>query len=91
MPKLVEDHEFSDNESVIQLESDSDDDDVCQKTLKLKQQPVEESAVVYLGRIPHGFYEAEMHGYFSQFGVIKNLRLARNKKVDVNLTPDRRQ
>ena len=35
--------------------------------------------VVYVGRIPHGFYEHQMRQYFSQFGEIKRLRLARNK------------
>jgi nucleolar protein 15 len=38
------------------------------------------SNVVYLGRIPHGFYEEQMMSYFSQFGEIIALRLARNKK-----------
>ncbi len=37
--------------------------------------------VVYVGRIPHGFYEQEMRKYFSQFGMVKRLRLARSKKV----------
>ncbi|EPZ34447.1 Nucleotide-binding, alpha-beta plait domain-containing protein [Rozella allomycis CSF55] len=41
----------------------------------------EESGVIYLGRIPHGFYEAQMQSYFSQFGEILNLRLSRNKKT----------
>lgn len=40
-----------------------------------------EKGVLYLGRIPHGFYEEEMKAYFSQFGDISRLRLARNKKV----------
>ncbi|OAD00510.1 hypothetical protein MUCCIDRAFT_146826, partial [Mucor lusitanicus CBS 277.49] len=40
-----------------------------------------EKGVVYLGRIPHGFYEKEMRGYFSQFGDISRLRLSRNKKT----------
>ncbi|KAJ6432986.1 hypothetical protein OIU84_020091 [Salix udensis] len=31
--------------------------------------------------IPHGFYEDEMKAYFSQFGTIKRLRIARNKKT----------
>ncbi|KAJ2476825.1 nucleolar protein [Coemansia sp. RSA 2320] len=34
--------------------------------------------VVYIGRIPHGFYEEQMMGYFKQFGTIKRLRLSRN-------------
>ncbi|KAG6760458.1 hypothetical protein POTOM_036980 [Populus tomentosa] len=39
------------------------------------------SGVLYMGRIPHGFYEEEMKAYFSQFGTIKRLRIARNKKT----------
>ena len=38
-------------------------------------------AVVYLGHIPHGFYEEQMRGFFSQFGTVCRLRLARNKKA----------
>lgn len=37
--------------------------------------------VIYLGNIPHGFYEDEMKGYFSQFGKVTNLRLARSKNT----------
>ena len=36
---------------------------------------------VYLGRIPHGFYEHEMRQYFKQFGDITQLRLSRNRKT----------
>jgi nucleolar protein 15 len=41
----------------------------------------EDKAVVYIGRIPHGFYERQMHEYFGQFGDISRLRLSRNKKT----------
>ncbi|CAD6505145.1 BgTH12-00640, partial [Blumeria graminis f. sp. triticale] len=41
----------------------------------------EKPGVVYVGRIPHGFYENEMRGYFKQFGTISKLRLSRNKKT----------
>lgn len=37
--------------------------------------------VVYIGRIPHGFYEHEMREYFKQFGNILKLRLSRNVKT----------
>jgi nucleolar protein 15 len=37
--------------------------------------------VVYVGRIPHGFFEHEMREYFEQFGKILKLRLSRNKKT----------
>ncbi|KAE9377840.1 hypothetical protein N431DRAFT_329001 [Stipitochalara longipes BDJ] len=37
--------------------------------------------VVYVGRIPHGFFENEMRAYFGQFGNILRLRLSRNKRT----------
>ncbi|KAG5239602.1 RNA-binding protein [Salix suchowensis] len=43
--------------------------------------PEKQSGVLYIGSIPHGFYEEEMKYCFSQFGTIKRLRMARNKKV----------
>lgn len=46
-----------------------------------KQQQSDGPGVIYLGRIPHGFYENEMRQYFSQFGKIKNIRLSRNPKT----------
>lgn len=41
----------------------------------------EKPGIVYVGRIPHGFYEHEMRQYFSQFGPINRLRLSRNKRT----------
>lgn len=43
--------------------------------------PESTPGVVYISRIPHGFYEPQMQAYFSQFGPIANIRLARNKKT----------
>lgn len=40
-----------------------------------------ESGVVYIGRLPDGFEEAELSKYFKQFGDISNLVLIRNKKT----------
>ena len=37
--------------------------------------------MIYLGRVPHGFYEEQMKSYFTQFGDVTRLRLSRNKKV----------
>jgi len=55
------------------------------KTSKKLRQAKEKKSVgpgvVYVGRIPHGFYEAPMKEYFSQFGTITRLRLSRNKKT----------
>lgn len=55
--------------------------DLVIHTLYVQTPKVEEKGVIYVGRIPHGFYENEMKGYFSQFGDITRLRLSRNKKT----------
>ncbi len=39
------------------------------------------TSVVFLGHVPHGFYEEQMQGFFSQFGAVEKLRLARSKKT----------
>lgn len=36
---------------------------------------------MYIKHLPHGFYEEELRGYFSQFGAITRLRLARSPKT----------
>lgn len=37
--------------------------------------------VIYLGHIPHGFYENQIQDFFSQFGTVNKVRLSRSKKV----------
>lgn len=51
------------------------------KAVSAQDNPDTTPGVIYVGRIPHGFYEPQMKAYFSQFGEITNLRLARNKKT----------
>jgi len=58
-----------------------DDATVKSRLERAKRKPVSETGVVYLSRIPHGFYEDEMRAYFSQFGEISRLRLSRNKRT----------
>lgn len=41
----------------------------------------EPSRVVYLGHVPHGFYEKQLKEYFSQFGKVTKVRLSRSKKT----------
>ncbi|OJJ44780.1 hypothetical protein ASPZODRAFT_100943 [Penicilliopsis zonata CBS 506.65] len=48
------------------------------KKQKKSDEP-DEPGTVYVGRIPHGFYEHQMRAYFSQFGDITRLRLSRNR------------
>ncbi|KAI0733503.1 hypothetical protein C8Q72DRAFT_594380 [Fomitopsis betulina] len=58
------------------------DDVVVKKKLeKAKKYPTGDRGVIYLGRIPHGFYEDQMRQYFAQFGTVTRLRLSRNKKT----------
>ncbi|PPQ65283.1 hypothetical protein CVT26_000243 [Gymnopilus dilepis] len=58
-----------------------DDATVKRKLEKAKQQPTEDRGVLYLGRLPHGFYEDQLKAYFSQFGDVTRLRISRNKKT----------
>ncbi|CAK1546218.1 unnamed protein product [Leptosia nina] len=37
--------------------------------------------LVYLSHIPHGFYEHQMQQYFSQFGLVTNVRVIRSKRT----------
>ncbi len=53
----------------------------AKKLEDVKSDANEGPGVVYVGRIPHGFYEHEMRGYFSQFGDISRLRLSRSRKT----------
>jgi len=51
------------------------------KKIKKAANQDDEPGTVYVGRIPHGFYEQQMKEYFSQFGDISRLRLSRNKRT----------
>ncbi|PWN52238.1 RNA-binding domain-containing protein, partial [Violaceomyces palustris] len=51
------------------------------KKAKKANKTAEVPAVLYVGRLPHGFYEKELRSYFSQFGEVTRLRLSRNKRT----------
>lgn len=53
--------------------------DLASKSAAKDAKPTKNTGTVYIGRIPHGFYETELRSYLSQFGDIKNLRVSRNK------------
>ena len=55
--------------------------EVRKRIKEATEDPEATPGVVYISRIPHGFFEKQMKAYFSQFGGIKHLRLARNKKT----------
>jgi len=55
---------------------------VLQKVQKKKRQrKLIKSGVVYIKHIPHGFYEDEMKSFFSQFGKVVRLTVARSSKT----------
>ncbi|KAI8463951.1 MAG: hypothetical protein J3K34DRAFT_442052 [Monoraphidium minutum] len=39
------------------------------------------SNVVYIGHLPHGFYEDQLLGFFSQFGHLTRVRVSRSKRT----------
>eukprot|EP00246_Nothoceros_aenigmaticus_P005942 TRINITY_DN184_c0_g1_i1.p1 TRINITY_DN184_c0_g1~~TRINITY_DN184_c0_g1_i1.p1 ORF type:complete len:217 (-),score=30.85 TRINITY_DN184_c0_g1_i1:244-894(-) len=51
------------------------------KTALVEVEDASKSNVLYVGRIPHGFYEDQMKGFFGQFGTITRLRISRNKRT----------
>ena len=38
-------------------------------------------AVVYIGHLPHGFYEEQLKSYFSQYGEVLGVKVARARKT----------
>ncbi|KAF1850022.1 RNA-binding domain-containing protein, partial [Cucurbitaria berberidis CBS 394.84] len=81
----------SDDDSDDPSEDLDFDDDIQVPTLTKNQRKAIEKAgqtplsntpgVVYVGRVPRGFFETQMKQYFSQFGKVNHLRLSRNKKT----------
>ncbi|KAJ7227067.1 hypothetical protein GGX14DRAFT_347574 [Mycena pura] len=60
-----------------------DDATVKLKLENAKRQPTGDRGVLFLGRLPHGFYEDQLKAYFSQFGTVTRLRVSRNKKASL--------
>ncbi|KAL4066743.1 hypothetical protein V8B97DRAFT_2022556 [Scleroderma yunnanense] len=58
-----------------------DDATVKRKLEKARRQPTEDRGVICISRLPHGFYEDQLKGYFSQFGEVTRLRISRNKRT----------
>ncbi|KAG1747049.1 RNA-binding domain-containing protein [Suillus paluster] len=58
-----------------------DDATVRMKLEKAKRHPTQDRGVVYMGCLPHGFYEDQLKGYLSQFGDVTRLRISRNKRT----------
>lgn len=65
--------------AISKIPSLPDSSDLKAQLAAVKVNPDSVPGTIYLGRIPHGFYEPQMRDYFSQFGTISRLRLSRNK------------
>ncbi|KAJ3568648.1 hypothetical protein NPX13_g6349 [Xylaria arbuscula] len=52
---------------------------VSKQITKSSEPDSSEPGVVYVGRIPRGFYEHQMREYFLQFGDVNKIRMSRNK------------
>ena len=50
-------------------------------TTTKKKKKISKPRVVYVGSLPHGFYEAQMRSYFGQFGDVLRVKVSRNKKT----------
>lgn len=84
------DADSSSSDSEIEGLSDAEDDrshKVKKLSKKLPEKQQEKgvqdvySSIIFVSRLPHGFQEKELSKYFSQFGDLKDARLARNKKT----------
>ncbi|KAI1117504.1 RNA-binding domain-containing protein [Nemania sp. NC0429] len=53
--------------------------EVSKDVVKASEPDDSEPGVLYIGRIPRGFYEHQMREYFSQFGQVNKIRVSRNK------------
>lgn len=81
-----EDEDYAAAKAISQFQPGQDVGEIPKSSKKAKKEAKKSSGdekpgVVYVGRIPHGFYEHEMRQYFSQFGEITRLRLSRNKRT----------
>jgi nucleolar protein 15 len=50
------------------------------KKIAKKSKKVVQNGVVYIGHLPHGFYEVQLVEFFSQFGKVRRARVSRTKK-----------
>ncbi|KAJ1436648.1 hypothetical protein B484DRAFT_445533 [Ochromonadaceae sp. CCMP2298] len=42
----------------------------------------DKSSVIYIGHLPHGFFEAQLKKFFMQFGIVRKVKLFRSPRTD---------
>lgn len=52
------------------------------KKVPASKQKLLQRGIIYVGHIPHGFYEEQMRSYFKQFGRVRNVVICRSQKTD---------
>jgi nucleolar protein 15 len=65
----------------LQKKSKKDSKKEGKVKVKTSKKNPKKRGVVYLGHIPHGFYEEELRGFFSQFGEVSRVKVSRSSKV----------
>lgn len=71
-------------ENLIDNSSDQDESSDKEEVLAIADSKFKldsKEGVVFIGNIPHGFYENEIKQYFSQFGEVVRLRVSRNLRT----------
>ena len=58
-----------------------DIDKQIEKIDKIESNDDAKSRVIYMGHLPHGFYEMELRSFFLQFGTVTNVKVSRSKKT----------
>ncbi|TGJ85370.1 hypothetical protein E0Z10_g3408 [Xylaria hypoxylon] len=79
LAKIVDSDAEADDVSPDEEIKDSELPKVPNQVTKVSDSDSSEPGVVYIGRIPKGFYEHQMREYFSQFGQVNMIRMSRNK------------
>ncbi|KAI8069353.1 hypothetical protein BC940DRAFT_297543 [Gongronella butleri] len=74
-----DDDHIETNENVVSLDKKKPAK-TQQKTPAKADDESDETGIVYVGRIPEAFVEADMIKYFQQFGDILKIRISKNKK-----------
>lgn len=67
-------------EKKVKRKKSSKQDELKEEIENKDNETVKEN-VIYLGHIPNGFFEKEMRRFFSQFGLVKRIKLFRSAKT----------